>query len=157
MIAKTLRKLIPVSEGFEVETYREKKSKEEKFRVCIDSLTSFLSHGMAQESKRDSYIAEEIRRTIVELRANLEVSNATTLFTVEAMPTESAETGFTTAWRNIENFVARGVIQLGYHGYGKGDLVRYLRIIKMRGVGHSTTKYAFEITNKEIKWIGELI
>ena len=157
MIMEALKGLISVAEGSGEEIFEEKKSREEKFRVCIDSLTSFLSHGIGQKSEGNSYVAEIIREIIIKLRANLEVSKTTTLFTVEAMPTESVETGFTTAWRNIENFVARGVIQLGYYGYGKGDLVRYLRILKMRGVGHSTTKYAFEITNKEIKWIGELI
>ncbi|MGD2248125.1 MAG: ATPase domain-containing protein [Candidatus Methanofastidiosia archaeon] len=137
-------------------------SKREKFRVCIDSLTAFLSYGIVQpagseqEAKHTSF-GEEIRKTIVELRANLESRNVTTLLTVEAMPLETVETSFTTAWRNIENFVARGVIQLGYHSYEKGDLVRYLRILKMRGVGHSTTKHAFEITGKKVKWIGELI
>jgi KaiC/GvpD/RAD55 family RecA-like ATPase len=153
MIMNTLRKMIPVAEEQE-EEIPEKKD----FRVCIDSLTSLLSHGMGETGERDPHGTErQLRKTIIELRANLEVSNATTLFTAEARPAESAETGFTTAWKNIEHFVARGVIELGYHGYGKGDLVRYLRIIKMRGVGHSTTKYAFEITNKEIQWIGELI
>lgn len=151
MILRTLRKLIPISKE------PDGKSGSEKFRVCIDSLTSLLSHGAGKERKNDSSLEEEIRKIIIELRANLEVSNATTLFTAEAKPTESVESGFATQWRNIEHFVARGVIQLGYHGYGKGDLVRYLRIIKMRGVGHSTTKYAFEITNKKIEWIGELI
>lgn len=167
MIMEALKGLIPGAGRSGEETLEEKKPRKEKFRVCVDSLTSFLSHGIEHTSeehtseehtsKRNSSVAGKVRKKIVELRANLEVSNATTLFTVEAMPTKSVETGFTTAWRNIENFVARGVIQLGYHGYGKGDLVRYLRILKMRGVGHSTTKYAFEITNKEIKWIGELI
>lgn len=153
MIIRALRKMIPVAEES-----KEEISEEKDFRVCIDSLTSLLSHGMGETGGVDVHGAEKLlRKTIIELRANLEVSNATTLFTAEARPAQSAETGFTTVWKNIEHFVARGVIQLGYHGYGKGDLVRYLRIIKMRGVGHSTTKYAFEITNKEIQWIGELI
>jgi KaiC/GvpD/RAD55 family RecA-like ATPase len=148
MIRDTLRNMITLEE----ESHRK------NLRVCVDSLTSLLSHGMEETSERDSQTTEkQLRKIIIELRAILEVSNATTLFTAEARPSESVESGFTTTWKNIEHFVARGVIQLGYHGYGKGDLVRYLRIIKMRGVGHSTTEYAFEITNKEIEWIGELI
>ncbi|MGC1121742.1 MAG: ATPase domain-containing protein [Candidatus Methanofastidiosia archaeon] len=153
MITNTLRKMTALAEESD-KVISEKKD----FRVCVDSLTSLLSHGIGEASERDPPTTErQLRKTIIELRAILEVSNATTLFTAEARPAESTESEFTTTWKNIEHFVARGVIQLGYHGYGKGDLVRYLRIIKMRGVGHSTTKYAFEITNKEIEWIGELI
>jgi KaiC/GvpD/RAD55 family RecA-like ATPase len=156
LISETLKTLTPGPEEYQAAGEQES-SQGKILRVCIDSLTSLLAYGIAQKGREESHIAKEIRKTIVELRANLEISNITTLFTVEAMPAESVETGFTTAWRNIENFVARGVIQIGYHGYGKGDLVRYLRILKMRGVSHSTTKYAFEIANKEIEWIGELI
>jgi KaiC/GvpD/RAD55 family RecA-like ATPase len=152
VIRKALRKLVNIFGEPE-----EKKIDKKNFRVCLDSLTSLLCHRIGKESENTSFVAEKIRETIVKLRAILEVSNATTLFSAEAIPAENTETGFTTAWRNIENFVARGAIQLGYHEYGKGDLVRYLRILKMRGVGHSTAKYAFEITNKEIEWIGELI
>lgn len=130
--------------------------KKGKIRVCFDSLTALLSHGMANTGDK-FFIAGDIRKVIIELRTILEFANATTLFTAEAIPSEQSETGFVTAWKNVENFIARGVIQLGYYNYGKGDLVRYIRILKMRGVGHSTTRYAFEISNKKIKWIGELI
>ncbi len=55
-----------------------------------------------------------------------------------------------------ERYIASGVIQLDYHEYRSGDLIRYLRVLKMRGAGHDMRSHAYDLGRDGLAWIEPL-
>ncbi len=55
-----------------------------------------------------------------------------------------------------ERYLASGVIQLNYHEYPSGDIVRYLRVLKMRGAGHDMRPHAYDLDADGISWVEPL-
>lgn len=141
-----------VDEKIEKALGRFNKEGEKRIRVAIDSLSAMLSFSLDHDVSRGN-----VRNKLLALKSRLETHEATTLLSAEGMGSNNETQGGVGSWSILANFVARGVIQTGLHGYGRGELVKWLMIRKMRGTKHSTTRQAFEVTKNGIEWIGELI
>lgn len=100
-------------------------------RVVIDSITAVCSR--LKEHSR-------IRDFVFKLATTLTADGATTIFVSEiAAGTHDYST------YNVEEAVADGIIMLG-DLERRGDLLRTLQIIKMRGTLHSRAKYVIDLT-----------
>lgn len=104
-------------------------------RVCIDSITS-ICNSLGSE--------KNIREFIFELGLQLGYLDCTTLFISEVPPMK-----FQYSVYGIEEFIADGVILLREHE-DKGDLIRTLQVVKMRGVHHSRNRHILQITTDGI-------
>ena len=102
-------------------------------RLVIDSITA-LCHRL--ESK------EMIRDFIFKLAISLAKMNCTALITSEISPKT-----FRYSQHGLEEFIADGIIFLG-DVKRKSDLIRTLQLIKMRGIAHSRTRFAVNITSE---------
>jgi len=99
-------------------------------RVVIDSITAIA------ELLKDT---EKIRDFIFELGYNLSYMN-TTLIMISEIPPMT----FKYSIYGVEEFIADGVILLTVLER-KGELIRALQVIKMRGVNHSRNKFVLNI------------
>ena len=104
-------------------------------RVVIDSITG-ICNTLGSERK--------IREFIFELGLQLGYLDCTTIFISEVPPMSHQYSVY-----GVEEFIADGVIILGYYE-DKGELIRTLQIVKMRGVNHSRKKQIMEITSDGI-------
>ncbi len=104
-------------------------------RVAIDSITA-LCENIGERSK--------IRDFILELGFQLMYLECTTIMISEIPP----QTFKYSVW-GIEEFIADGVILLSDFER-KGDLIRSLQVIKMRGVAHSRNKQVMKIMDEGI-------
>lgn len=102
-------------------------------RLVIDSITSLCFRLQTREMIRDF---------IFKLGSSLTVLNCTTVLTSEVPPMT-----FQFSQNDIEEFIADGIIFLG-DIERKGDLIRTLQIVKMRGTSHSRTKFALNMSSK---------
>jgi len=102
-------------------------------RLVIDSITALCYRLQTKEMIRDF---------IFKLGSSLAAMNCTTLLTSEVQPNEHTYSQY-----GIEEFIADGIIFLGDVNR-KGDLIRTLQLIKMRGIAHSRTKSAMSISSK---------
>ena len=102
-------------------------------RLVIDSITALCYRLQSNEM---------IRNFIFKLGASLASMGCTTILTSEVPPNEIKYSQY-----GIEEFIADGIICLGDIDR-RGDIVRTLQIIKMRGVAHSRTKSAMSISSK---------
>jgi len=102
-------------------------------RLVIDSVTALCYRLQTKEMIRDF---------IFKLGSSLASMNCTTILTSEVPPNELKYSHY-----GIEEFIADGIIFLGDVDR-KGDLIRTLQVIKMRGTYHSRTKSAMSISSK---------
>ena len=102
-------------------------------RLVIDSITALCYRLQTPEMIRDF---------IFKLGSSLAAMNCTTLLTSEVPPRK-----FQYSQHGIEEFIADGIVFLG-DLERKGDLIRTLQIVKMRGTAHSRTKSAMSISSK---------
>jgi circadian clock protein KaiC len=102
-------------------------------RLVIDSITALCYRLQSREMIRDF---------IFKLGTSLAAMDCTTFMTSEVPPQT-----FKYSQYEIEEFIADGIIFLGDIDR-KGDLIRTLQVIKMRGIAHSRTKYALSISAK---------
>ncbi|MBN2603824.1 MAG: circadian clock protein KaiC [Candidatus Thermoplasmatota archaeon] len=102
-------------------------------RLIIDSITALCYRLQTKEMIRDF---------IFKLGSSLASMNCTTILTSEVPPNEVKYSQY-----GIEEFIADGIIFLGDVDR-KGDLIRTLQVIKMRGTNHSRTKSAMSISSK---------
>ncbi len=102
-------------------------------RLVIDSITALCYRLQSKEMIRDF---------IFKLGAFLAAMKCTTILTSEVPPHV-----FQYSQYGIEEFIADGIIFLG-DIERKGDLIRTLQVIKMRGTAHSRTKFAMSISSK---------
>jgi circadian clock protein KaiC len=100
-------------------------------RLVIDSITALCYRLQTREMIRDF---------IFKLGTSLAVMKCTTLLTSEVPPQT-----FKFSQYEIEEFISDGILFLG-DVERKGDLIRTLQIIKMRGTAHSRTKFAMNIS-----------
>jgi len=103
-------------------------------RLVVDSITA-LCHRLQTK--------EMIRDFIFRLGATLAALKCTTILTSDVPPQT-----FRYSQYEIEEFIADGIIFLG-DIERKGDLIRTLQIIKMRGTEHSRTKFAMNLSPKK--------
>jgi len=104
-------------------------------RVVIDSLTALC------ESIGDT---KRIRDFVLELGLQLMNLDCTTIMVSEIPPQT-----FKYSMYGVEEFIADGVILLGDFER-KGELVRTLQVIKMRGVAHSRNKQVMKIIDEGV-------
>ncbi|ODS37343.1 hypothetical protein BEH94_07145 [Candidatus Altiarchaeales archaeon WOR_SM1_SCG] len=104
-------------------------------RVVIDSITAIC------RALKDEAV---IRQFITDLADSLEVLYCTSILISEIPPREIAYSVF-----GVEEFVSDGIILLGEFER-KGDLLRTLQVIKMRGVEHPRNKEVMGITKNGI-------
>ena len=123
-----------------------------RVRVGIDSVMPLV--GRIQGTDHGHL---EVRKELLSLKESLEAMGVTTIFTAEASSEGDTGVHLSTKLGNLERFIARGVILLSYRSYGAGELVRNLRVLKMRGRGHKTAPKAYRIEETGIDWIGEVI
>ena len=102
-------------------------------RLIIDSITALCYRLQTKEMIRDF---------IFKLGSSLAAMNCTTILTSEVPPNVIQYSQY-----GIEEFIADGILFLG-DVERKGDLIRTLQIIKMRGTSHSRTKSAMSISSK---------
>jgi KaiC/GvpD/RAD55 family RecA-like ATPase len=100
-------------------------------RLVIDSITALCYRLQSREMIRDF---------IFKLGTSLAVMNCTTFLTSEVPP----ET-YKFSQYEIEEFISDGIIFMGDHKR-KGDLIRTLQVVKMRGIAHSRAKFAVNIS-----------
>ena len=102
-------------------------------RLVIDSITALCYRLQTKEMIRDF---------IFKLGSSLAAMKCTTFLTSEVPPRV-----FQYSQYGIEEFIADGIIFLG-DVERKGDLIRTFQMIKMRGMAHSRTKFAMNISSK---------
>jgi len=102
-------------------------------RLIIDSITALCYRLQT---------AERIRDFIFKLGSSLAAMNCTTLLTSEVPPNV-----FRYSQYDVEEFISDGIMFLG-DIERKGDLIRTLQFIKMRGSALNRSKYAMNISSK---------
>ena len=102
-------------------------------RLVMDSITALCYRLQTPEMIRDF---------IFKLGSSLAAMRCTTILTSEVPPQV-----FQYSQYGIEEFIADGIMFLG-DVERKGDLIRTLRVVKMRGIAHSRTKFAMNISSK---------
>ena len=102
-------------------------------RLIVDSITSLCYRLQTPEMIRDF---------IFKLGSSLTGMMCTTLLTSEVPPMT-----FQYSQHEIEEFIADGIIFLG-DIERKGDLIRTLQVVKMRGTAHGRSKYALSMSSK---------
>lgn len=102
-------------------------------RLIVDSITSLCYRLQTKEMIRDF---------IFKLGSSLTVMNCTTILTSEVPPQVIRYSQY-----DIEEFIADGIIYLG-DTERKGDLLRTLQIIKMRGTSHGRSKFVLSMSSK---------
>lgn len=102
-------------------------------RLVIDSITALCYRLQTPEMIRDF---------IFKLGSSLAAMKCTTLLTSEVPPRT-----FQYSQYGIEEFISDGIMFLG-DVERKGDLIRTLQIVKMRGAAHSRVKSAMSISSK---------
>jgi circadian clock protein KaiC len=100
-------------------------------RLVIDSITALCYRLQTREMIRDF---------IFKLGTSLAVMNCTTFLTSEVPPNTYKFSQY-----EIEEFISDGIIFMGDINR-RGDLIRTLQVVKMRGIAHSRAKYAVNIS-----------
>lgn len=132
-----------------------------RFRECrhrllaIDSLSALINP-FGQEDVSAS--ASPARRlNILNLVRWLEEHDVTTFLACEAEHDNNRSWGGRPLFLGTqERYLASGVLQLDYHTYPSGDIVRYLRVLKMRGAAHDMRRHAYDLGEDGIAWVEPL-
>jgi circadian clock protein KaiC len=102
-------------------------------RLVIDSITALCYRLQTREMIRDF---------IFKLGTSLAAMNCTTFLTSEVPPQTYKFSQY-----EIEEFISDGIIFMG-DIQRKGDLIRTLQVVKMRGTAHSRAKFALNISSE---------
>jgi circadian clock protein KaiC len=100
-------------------------------RLVVDSITS-VSYRLKSE--------EIIREFVLKLGSILSGMGTTTLLVSEISPTGERYSSF-----GVEEAISDGIIVMG-NLERRGDLLRTLQVVKMRGTMHSRAKYVLDLT-----------
>jgi circadian clock protein KaiC len=101
-------------------------------RLVIDSITSVCYRLRSQEKIRDF---------ILKIGSTLSSLGCTSILVSEISPAEERYSLF-----GVEEAIADGIIFMG-NLERRGDLLRTLQVVKMRGTQHSRTKYVLDLTS----------
>lgn len=126
--------------------------------LTIDSLSALITPFSGGEQSADvpnsPTLPSTRRLNMLNLIRWLEERRATTFMSCEAKRTDQATLrGQPLFLGEEERYLASGVIQLDYHRYRSGDIVRFLRILKMRGAAHDMRAYAYDLCTDGIEWL----
>jgi circadian clock protein KaiC len=100
-------------------------------RLVIDSITS-VCYRLKTE--------EKIREFILRLGKILSEQNCTTILVSEISPSAERYSLY-----GVEEAIADGIVVMG-NLERRGDLLRTIQVVKMRGTQHSRTKYVLDLT-----------
>ncbi len=100
-------------------------------RLVLDSLTS-LCYRIRRE--------EQIRDFLLRLSEDLSEQGCTSL-----MVSEIAPEGSRYSTRGVEEAIVDGILLL-WNSRRRGDILRVLQVVKMRGTAHSRAQYVIELT-----------
>ncbi len=100
-------------------------------RLAVDSITS-VSYRLRSE--------EIIREFVLKLGSILSGLGCTTLLVSEISPTHERYSTY-----GVEEAIADGIVVMG-NLERRGDLLRTLQVVKMRGTRHSRAKYVLDLT-----------
>ncbi len=124
--------------------------------LTVDSLSSLLQP--APQGAVEPAPHGRDRRQILNLVRWLEELQVTSLLAVEAHREEGATLRTHPLYMGgLERYLASGVIQLDYHQYPSGDVIRTLQILKMRGIRHDMRPYAYDLDEGGLAWLEPLI
>ncbi len=101
-------------------------------RLVIDSITSICYRLTSKE---------EIREFILHLGKELSDMGCTTILVSELLPSAQGYSQY-----GVEEAIADGIILMG-NLERRGDLLRTIQVIKMRGTTHSRAKYVLDLTS----------
>ncbi len=101
-------------------------------RLVIDSITSICYRLTSKE---------EIREFILHLGKELSDLGCTTILVSELLPSARGYSQY-----GVEEAIADGIIYMG-NLERRGDLLRTIQVIKMRGTTHSRAKYVLDLTS----------
>lgn len=101
-------------------------------RLVIDSVTSVCFQLKTEEKIRDF---------ILQISKTLSSHGCTSLLVSEISPEEPRYSLY-----GVEEAIADGIIMMG-NMERKGDLLRTLQVVKMRGTDHSRAKYVLDLTS----------
>ena len=123
--------------------------------LAIDSLSALMNPFGEDDLPANASPAR--RLNILNLVRWLEEYGVTTFLACEAEhDAEKTWGGHPLFLGTEERYLTSGVIQLNYHEYPSGDIVRYLRVLKMRGAAHDMRPHAYELGDSGITWIEPL-
>lgn len=100
-------------------------------RLVIDSVTSVCFQLKTEEKIRDF---------ILKLGKKLSALRCTSLLVSEILPSQARYSTY-----GVEEAIADGIILMGNYER-RGDLLRTLQVVKMRGTTHSRAKYVLDLT-----------
>lgn len=133
--------------------------------LALDSLSALLhpfaqlpgnsgSSGFSAPSEASPGETSPRRLHMLNLVRWLEEQKVTTMMACEARRTENNTLrGHPLFLGTEERYLASGVIQLDYHRYPSGDLMRYMRVLKMRGAGHDMRGHAYDLSAEGLAWL----
>jgi len=128
-----------------------------RYRACserilaLDSLSALLHPFDPKDAESD---ASPRRLHMLNLVRWLEEQQVTSFMACEGRRTENNTLrGHPLFLGTEERYLASGVIQLDYHRYPSGDLMRYLRVLKMRGAAHDMRGHAYDLSEKGLAWL----
>ena len=107
-------------------------------RVVLDSITSLASNLGSEKNIRDFIFGLGLQLSYMDC----------TIIMISEIPPQT----FIYSTHGVEEFIADGVILITEFER-KGDLIRALQVIKMRGVNHSRNKHVLKITSDGVKLI----
>lgn len=123
--------------------------------LAIDSLSALMNP--FEEGIPSGPGTSARRLHILNLVRWLEEYNVTTFMACEAEhDTVKTWGGHPLFLGEEERYLASGVIQLHYHNYPSGDVVRYLRVMKMRGAAHDMRPFAYGLGEEGVAWVEDL-
>lgn len=121
--------------------------------LAVDSLSALLS----EIGGRNPGVKTDGRRLhILNLVRWLEEVGVTSFLAAEAAMPDGTVNGQPVFLGRDERYLVSGIVQLDYHRYPSGDLVRYLRVLKMRGAAHDMRPHYYELGTSGLTWIEAL-
>jgi circadian clock protein KaiC len=124
----------------------------EEGRLLVDTIVGLVEENHVRRLVLDSATSvayrlrdqERIRDFLLRLGMTLSAKNCTSLLVAEISPTGE---GYS-RW-GVEEAIADGVIVTG-NLERRGDLLRTLQVVKMRGTPHSRAKYVLDLTTSGV-------
>jgi circadian clock protein KaiC len=120
----------------------------EEARLLVDTIAGLVGENHVQRLVLDSATSvayrlkeqERVRDFLLRLGQTLSAKNCTSLLVAEIAPGMEGYSHF-----GVEDAIADGVIATG-NLERRGDLLRTLQVVKMRGTQHSRAKYVLDLT-----------
>jgi len=125
---------------------------QEEIHLLVNTITDFVKELKVKRLALDSITSvcyrlrteEKVRDFVLRLGSSLSSLGCTTLLVSEVSPSEGMYSRY-----GVEEAIADGIVQMG-NLERRGDLLRTLQVVKMRGTMHSRAKYVLDITTSGV-------